>query len=625
MNNIKVKELLDTFRQSFNSPYTGGFRKWCEEQIILPSAFAIPGKLDLSISPYLHEPMAAIDNPLIKQINLVMATQIGKTLVTELWFPYIIINCPGPCMRIFNIKELSGTFMENRLIPLLKNCEPVKLLLSLDRFSSKKTGINLPHMSIVTGGANDGLAHGSSIKYLVCDEVHAWDVGFIKKFIARTTAFAGRRKIVIASQPNEQGSELEKYYLMGSVYEWQWECPHCKVRQPYVWNKRRNDGSFAGFNWDSILNNDENGTTNIALSSKTCWLECDPCRYKIKDNPSNRRQLNDTGKYICIKNDGANDVVSYTCPNFVNINLSFESISADYMLAKKIKRQTGLDDQMKTFVNQTLGKFYKAEPMVDISKIMLGDYKSDDNIINDNWVKLMAVDCQRSGLVKYFVVREFNKNGTESRRIDFGICRSWDEVENIRKKWNIPFPGVIIDSGDGAATVEIYQQCVIHGQVYKLNNGTLGYACWTPSKGDGAKLSYKHKDNILRYYSEITSCDPCFPQGHKLKGISAPLILWSNFSVKSILMNLRDNLIPGVSWLVDKVDQDYDQQMQSESIRDVVDKKTGITSRRFVQVGKDNHFFDCENMLLVQALRANLFSPVKINEEELKKLIPPPE
>ena len=231
----------------------------------------------------------------------------------------------------------------------------------------------------------------------------------------------------------------------------------------------------------------------------------------------------------------------------------------------------------------------------------------------------MTVDVQRTGNVKYWLVRAWHKNGNESRRIDFGVARDWEDIEKVREKYKVPYPLVGVDSGDGSRTQEIYQECIKHGQVVKVGN-VRQYASWCPLKGDG-KVSYKHSDDVVRLYSPISNQDSQFPIGHKLKGIPAPLILWSNYSVKTILANLRDNKISGVVWKIYRPDSEYDTQMYSESLLDVVDKKSGVSVKRWIQTRADNHWLDVEAMNLVMAMRANVFSATKINEEDIKQLI----
>lgn len=610
-------ELYKVYSENLIPPYYGSIKDWCEKYIELPTnEYAIPGKLDLSISPYLLKPLEAIADPKIDQINLAMATQIGKTLITEICIPYWIMNAPGPMYRIFHNNDAAKSFSTNRLIPLLKLCEPIKPLISHNRFSLTANEIKLPHMSVIMGGANDGLAHGHSVKYLICDEIHQWEPGFFEKFRARSTYFIGRRKIICSSQPGKAGSEWESIYNKGRIYEWQWLCPQCKTRQPYYWSLEKGNNKYAGFNWDSILNSD--GTTNIAESAKTTILECINCDHRVHDTPTERRLLNDTGDYVLIKNSGASDVVSFTCPNFVNIKLSFAYAATKYMLAKQMQRLTGLDEDMESFVTQIRGRFYHREREADLSKILVETYDKEN--LDKDWLPILTVDVQQTGNVKYWLVRAWNRNGNESKRLDFGIARDWEEIENIRKKYKVPYPLVGIDSGDGNRTQEIYQECIKHGQVITVG-GNLQYISWCPLKGD-SKVNYtNHPDKIARLYSPISPQDACFPVGHKLRGIPAPLIIWSNYSVKTILANLRDNKIDGVVWKVDRKDEEYDTQLYSEDLKDVIDKKTGLTTQRWIQTRSANHWLDVEAMQLVMAIRASVFSATKINEDAMKNLI----
>jgi phage terminase large subunit GpA-like protein len=616
MNKELKSELLELYSKSLKPPYFGSIKEWVETNVELPAAYAIPGKLDLSISPYLLQPLSDIENPKIMQVNLAMATQLGKSLLSELCIPYWICNAPGPIFRIFHNKEVSDVFMETRLIPLLKKCPPVKPLLDFNRFSSKKGGILLPHMSVTVGGSGTALQHGMSVKYLLCDEVHQFEVGEFNKFQARTTAFSGRRKIICASQPNRAGSEWDQISSKGLIYEWNWCCPKCNTYQPFYWSKEKKDGGYAGFNWDTVLNPDGD-TTNIVESAKTTWLECINCDHKVMDTPSERRQLNDMGKYTCIKPDGDPTITTYTCPNFVNVNLSFAYASTQYMLAKRMRKQTGLDEQIQIFVNQILGKFYKKEEQEDLSKVLVEHYEKS---VDKDWITVMGVDVQRIGKVKYYVVRSFHKNGNESRRLEFGVVRTWDEVEALRSKYNIPFPLVHVDSGDGEMTNEVYQECVKHGKVITIGN-KLQYVCWTPTKGDGSKMNYRHQDGIMRLFAPVSNQDSQFPMGHKLRAIPAPLILFSNLSIKTILGNLRDNLMPGIKWMIDVKDEEYDKQIYSEGLVNVVDKKSGLTVKRWIQRGDNNHYWDAECLCLVGAVRANAFSATKIDESDMKQLI----
>ena len=168
-------------------------------------------------------------------------------------------------------------------------------------------------------------------------------------------------------------------------------------------------------------------------------------------------------------------------------------------------------------------------------------------------------------------------------------------------------------------TTEVYQECVKHGRVVTLPNKMLTYACWIALKGD-QKSNYKHRDGIVRLYSEEVRADAQFAANDKYKTIPAKLYLWSNYSIKTILAKLRDNEIKNVSWTVDKRDSEYELHMHSEGLSEVIDKKTGIPTLRWIQKNEQNHYWDCECMNLLLAIMYNCFSPTYVDNELIARL-----
>ena len=614
--NKQIQDKLVGIFCNVSQPYTGSIADWSGDNITLSEIYGQPGKIDLYTSPWLIPPLDDILNPKVTMIIKIMAVRVGKSLTDELAIAYWISQAPGPIMRIFQDDEAAALNIDTRLLPMLQSTDCIAPLLP-NKKGIKKGLINLPNMYIRYAGDKESVAHGPGTRYLILDEAHLYEVGMIEKLIARTIDFAGRRKIIISSTPNESGTELQKYYLSGQIYEWQWLCPNCNKYQPYYWSKQRDDLSFGGFNWHTITIRDTD-YTDIAKSAKTAWIECYHCRHKIIDNKENRRQLNDTGKYICIKSDGDPSIHAYTCPLFVNINLSFEFFVTEYLKAKQSQRLY-LDEDMKTFVTGKLAKFYKAETLSDESKIMRGDYIPNPTDYEKEWVNIMTVDCQAKGDIKYYVIRAWHKSGTESRRLSFGVCRTFDELDIIRKKWSVRTPCVGIDSGWNTTT--IYQECIKHGEnIYDTSLRKEIFVSWIPMKGDGNHTSYPHEDKVNRYYAPISKQDPLFTMDSKYKGRTAKLVLWSNYSIKTILTNLRDNKINGIKWLVDNKDEEYERQLYSEGLSETLDKKTGNKKLRWVKIGDANEYLDCEAMNLTLALRIKCFSATA-DEEQLQQFI----
>jgi len=614
-----LQSTIDNFVDIFtdvSKPYSGSIADWAKENIILPEVYGQPGKLDLSTSPWLLAPLEDVLNPKVTTVIKIMAVRVGKSMSDEATIPFWLSQAVGPILRIHQDDESASAAVETKLLPMLRGIDCIAPLLPQKK-GIKKGLINLPNTFIRYAGDKESVAHSIGVRYLILDEAHMYDAGMIEKFIARTIDFAGRRKIIISSTPNETGSELEKYYLSGKVFEWHWKCANCERYQPYWWSRQRADNSYAGFNWDTILLPDGEHT-DIAKSAKTTWLECYHCRHQICDNLENRRKLNDNGKYICIKNDGDATIHSYTCPLFVNINLPFEFFTTEYLKAKR-QKQLGLDEDMRTFITGKLARFYKSEQLSDDSKIMRGDYIPNPTDYEKEWVNIMTIDWQAAGDVKYYLIRAWHKNGTESRRLAFGVCRTWEEIDDIRKKWNVRNACVGVDTGWNTTTA--YQVCIKHFENFR--DPTLNreiFISWIPMKGDGNKLSYMHEDKTSRYYAPTSKQDPLWSQDSKFYGRTAKLVLWSNFSIKTILFNLRDNKLPGIKWLVDIKDGEYERQMYSEGLFDELDKKTGTKKLRWKKVGDANEYLDCEAMNLTLAMRTKCFSGTA-NEDELKDFL----
>lgn len=613
--------IQEKFLQTFinvSQPYTGSITEWAHQNIKLPETYGQPGRVDLRTSPWLIPPLEDVLNPKVTMIVKIMGVRVGKSMTDELTIPFWIAQSPGPILRISQDDDTASEQVEVKLLPLLRSIKCIKPLLS-DRNGIKKGLINLPNMFIRYSGDKESVAHSRGTRYLIMDEAHLYEVGMIEKFIARTIDFAGRRKIIISSTPNDKGSELEKIYLSGQVFEWQWECPHCKRYSAYDWRKQRDDLTYGGFNWDTIkiLDSEE---TDIEKTAATTWLECYHCKHEIHDNLLNRRILNDNGKYVCIKSNGDPTIHAYNCPLFVNINLPFSFFATEYLKAKRMQR-LHLDEDMKTFVTGKLARFYKAEETADDSRIMRGDYIPNPTDYEKEWVNIMTGDLQAKGDVKYYVVRAWKKDGTESRRLAFGVCRTWDEFEDVRKKWNVRISCVGIDSGWN--TVATYQECIKHNE--EIDDPVLRkkvFISWIPMKGDGAKTSYPHDDKVNRYYAPLSKQDPLWPAGSKYSGRYARLLLWSNYSIKTILCNLRDNKVNGIKWLVDIKDAEYERQMYSEGLVEEVDKKTGAKRLRWIMHGDANEYLDCEAMNLTLAIRIQCFSATNdVKEDKIQEII----
>ena len=596
--------------------------EWLHEACPLPNVFNPPGRFNIDFYPYLRRPMEdLLDDAGCKQLNLAACTQAGKSLLQQVFIPYIILESPGPCLMIHDTQDNAKRVAEERIIPLLKNNPDIKRMLNLSRFAARKTGIQLPHMTFRISGPAESNILGYSAKIVLADEIWRWQAdghkGVIEKLKNRQSAFNATRKMVLAGQPDFEGSDWHKECTKGFWWEWGYKCPKCHTLQLYEWNGEK-DGKFFGMIFDKT-EEDEEEKPNYDKKAASARLVCQHCFHEIADTPTNRAELMSNGDYILIHKGNDSSIHTYSWSQFCNRSVPFKQISLAYFDAVIEKRTLGLRIKHELFRTQTLGKFWKFGQQVDTRKLMTEAYSSSEEW-PDETIRFLTLDPQKDYI--NFLVRAWSNKVPECRLIDWGTCAGFSEVEEIITKYKIHPLCVGIDSGND--TREVYKESVQHGKVITLKNGKRMLAQWTCLRGDGGivfpKKFYRHKIlepngktiDIDKLYSELSLVDCQWPQTSKFKMCRANLYTWSNFSVKSVLQKLRDSQLPFRWKLNERANADYNKQMFSEELN----KKSG----RYEQIGDTpNHVWDMECMQLVMALQSSTYCPSASDMNELTK------
>jgi hypothetical protein len=80
-------ELLHSFYETFEPPWSGSIDAWANKYVSLPNNYAIPGQF--TCPAYLVQPFADFLNKNVEQINLVSARQTFKSGFTDVLLPYI--------------------------------------------------------------------------------------------------------------------------------------------------------------------------------------------------------------------------------------------------------------------------------------------------------------------------------------------------------------------------------------------------------------------------------------------------------------------------------------------------------------------------------------------------------
>ncbi len=619
MTNKQTDDLLSAFRKGLRPINNKPLWDWLSDNISLPNVYNPDGKFNIENYPYLKEPMLDLLNDEIKQVNIAACTQAGKSLLQQLFIPYILLESPGPVLMIHDTADNAKHCVEERIIPLLKNNTDTKRLLDSQRFSTRKSGIQLPHMVFRVRGPAESNLLGFTAKVILGDEIWQWEpnnhIGILEKLENRQTAYNVTRKILLTSQPDNEGSEWHQQCLKGLWYEYGYRCPHCNILQRYEWNETK-DGVEYGMMMDKTTA-DANGTKDYDKKAGSARLVCGYCFKEIYDTPSVRKDLIKNGGYILIHEGKNKSVKTYSWPQYVNRQVTFKEIALKYLNAVTYKRDTGLRDKHQIFRQQTLGRFWQVGQQIDVRKLMVQAYSSSESW-PDETIRFLTLDPQKDYI--NWLVRAWSNKVPECRMIDWGTIGGFAEVKELKKKYNIHPLCIGVDSGN--STREVYKNSVEHGEVITLPNKKQYLCQWVCLRGDGGnsplspRKFYKHKiiENgktieIDRFYSEMNDVDCNWPAGSMYKITRAQLYNWSNLSIKMILEQLRDNKLNFFWKLNERANADYNYQMFSEQL----DSK----SRRYEKVHDKNHVWDMECMQLVMALKAGCYIP---SANDIKKI-----
>jgi hypothetical protein len=610
-------KLIDVFISNLRPLDNRPLWEWLEQNISLPNVYHPQGAFHIDFYPYLKFPMLSLLDDNIKQINAASCVQAGKSMLQQLYIPYIIIENPGPVLMVHDTGDNAKKCAEERIIPLLRNNKDTKRLLDSQRFSARKSGVQLPHMTFRIGGPTESNLIGYSARVVLGDECWRWQADFHKdvfsKLKGRQLAYNATKKSIFSSQPDYEGSDWHKECMKGLWYEWGYTCPHCKKLQLYEWNGITKDEKEYGMIFDKTKNNDYN---KKAASAR---LVCQYCFHEIHDTPLNRKALVSNGDYLLVHSGPDPSIHTYSWNQFVNISIPFRQIGMEYFEAVLQKRNEGLMTKHELFRQQIMGRFWKIGQQIETPKLFSSAYKSTEEWA-DETIRFLTIDVQQDFL--YWLVRSWSNKVAESRLIDWGAVATFNEIEDIITKYKIDPLCIGIDSG--ANTREVYKESCQRAKVKVLPNGKRILCQWTCLRGDGGlsplspRKFYKHKieENgrvieIDRLYSTLQYVDPQWSADSKFKILKAQLYNWSNLSIKLILQKLRDNKLPFAWKTNERADNTYISQMFSEELS----KKTG----RFEKISDKNHIWDLECEQLVMSLLAGAYVPAAESMDEIHK------
>lgn len=595
--------LNELWGQSLALPDTREIWEWAHDEVDLPNCYAVTGRFDADLVPFVKEPFRALREPTVREVVAQAGVQCLKTLIGELWLIWTIDQNPGPSQWLQTTNDEAKQHNEERFKFLVESCPRVHRYFSEDRHDKGKTKIIFKHMYLRMEGANDrGNLQRKSIKNQMCSEIwqtQFWKPGTLQEAGTRLTQFVYNSKRYIESQAGFADDQMEEAFKSGTQEVWGFKCQGCGKLQSYYWSYIRQDGTRAAMRWDeNKYTRRENGEWIWGALVPTIRYECIYCGYGHTDDALTRRRILESGEYIVQNPNAPRTIRSFSWGQLAVTNLNwFETKTGG------VKRFLWANDQAKKGNDQPLTEFFQkvvAEPY-DPNKFYSTN-RPPVILTSEEWseefMRVMTVDVQEDCF--WAVIRAWAKSA-ESRLLWTGKLFTWGDVRKKQDEFKVYDGSVIVDSGDGNRTLEVYGRCAENGHIEIVDNREL-WVCWKASKGE-------HVESFAYY----TKAGPVFlpfrwplgfgdPRSGKegQGGKCCPLIQFSNPTIKDILVKLRDG--KGAKWSTrEDVCKEWHEHMYSERRVRVWDK-LGQYQWKWENIGRrPNHLWDCEVLQVVSA------------------------
>ena len=327
------KTLNQAIRRPFASmkpPAALTVSEWADKyRRLSPESSAETGPWRTRRTPYLKEVMDSFNDPKIRHIVMVAASQVGKSEALNNMIGYIIAQDPGSILLIEPTNGDAKEYSKLRIAPMIRDCSLLRKRVA--QTLRGDTGNTILQKSYPGGiltmcGSTEAHALASKpIRYVIGDERDRWATEAGKEGDPWGLAMARQRTFYNAksyecSTPTIKGhSAIETAFYTGTQERWCSQCPHC--------------GNFHNIRWQDIRYTFENVEVNHKTTYivKDVYYVCPECGGISKEHEMKRA----AAKWIAENPEAIrNGVRSFWLNAFCSPWVSWEKIVSQYLAAR---------------------------------------------------------------------------------------------------------------------------------------------------------------------------------------------------------------------------------------------------------------------------------------------------
>ena len=225
---------------------------WVEQNIINPPGNARPGPLKLF--GYQRQILEAYTDPSVREITLMMSSQVGKTLLGTLMLLYSITVQPTSMMSTFPRRDDIQSWRKNKLQPMFDVNSQIPVPKPYSREGENNVNrLSFPggYLELCSTGGSGSSFRSRTAQVVIADEIdlyesHADADNPIDVLRQRQTTYDGTNKLVLISTPIMKGeSRIERAFNDGTQNRLWVVHPPCGGYQQFTWEGNVVNGVFV--------------------------------------------------------------------------------------------------------------------------------------------------------------------------------------------------------------------------------------------------------------------------------------------------------------------------------------------------------------------------------------------
>ncbi len=479
-----TKEFLKKLLLNLRPPENITISEWADKYRRLPpEGAAEPGRWKTSKTPYLKKIMDSVSDPTVRKVVIMSSAQVGKSELLINILGYFIHIDPSAILMVQPTERTAKEFAKRRITTSIRDTPILNKLIKWRESTVLEKVFTGGYLSIIGSNSPSGLA-SKPIRVVLCDEVDRYELSAgdegdpLSLVEKRTTTFPDSHKLIYVSTPTiKHVSRIEQEYELGSMEEWQLQCPSC--------------GEYQTITWDKI-NYIRDEKTKKLDKNKEVLCMCEHC-----DELNNEYAWKKGEGRWKARNENA-EVKSFHLSSLVSPWKTWVKIAEDFINAKNTR------DKLRVFINTDLGETFEVlGASIDTMKLFERREKYSAELPKGVLVLTAGVDIQDDRFEIEVVGwgRNYESWGIEYKKI-FGNM----DKEEVWKKLD-EYLRTTFKFADGTE-LNIAYTCLDTGghytsEAYKFLRKPRGYRLRGIKGMGGDGLAFLHKRSKLKDHGDL--------------------------------------------------------------------------------------------------------------------------